>query len=65
MAPATGPQMGLSGWLVVLAVVAVVGGLCALGGWAVRRAASGEEARSTNRAGINRLVDGILQTFRQ
>ena len=56
--------IGIAGWLTVLAVVVVIGGLCWLGDWAVRRSVSGEEARPTNEGTIERLVDGILQTYR-
>lgn len=58
------PSVDLTGWLTFLAFVAAIGGLCWLGNWAVKRSYSGEEARSTNRGTVQRLVDGIIQTYR-
>lgn len=55
---------GLSGWLTLLAVVVVIGGLCWLGDWAVRRRSSGVEARSSTKDTVDRLVGGVLQTYR-
>lgn len=57
--------MGLRGWLVLAGVVTAVAGLCWLANWAVNRRVSGVEAASRHRGSIDRLVDGILQTFRQ
>ncbi len=58
-------EFGLAGWLVVLLVVTTIAGLCWLAGWAVKRSVSGEEATSRNRDQVARLLDGMLQTWRQ
>lgn len=57
--------LGVSGWLVLGAVVATIAGLCWLANWAVRRSLSGEEASLATRDHVRRLTDGILQTYRQ
>ncbi len=58
-------EVGVAGWLTILLVVGVIVGLCWLANWAVRRSVSGEEAASGNRDQVLRLVDGMLQTWRQ
>lgn len=58
-------EVGLAGWLTVALVATTIAVLCWLANWAVKRSVSGEEASSRNRDQVRRLVDGMLQTWRQ